>query len=495
MRRLLAVPAAAAVLALAGAGAAAAPASAAITVAKTAADTITVTSTAATPNDTLAYKLTGGKLGIDRAAGESLQPGLGCTGNGTNVTCAVDFITRLVIDLGPGDDAITGTPTLPIGMHVELHGGPGRDTLRGADVSNDLLAGEDGDDVLDGGFGDDTVDGGAGDDVLTANLGADVYRGGSGLDQLTYASYTAPIAVTVGGGAPDGQIGEGDDVGSDVERVDGGSGDDALTGTGGPDQLYGGAGNDTLDGAGGSDVLLGGAGDDALRARDGVADLVSCGDGTDGAVVDQHDSADSCESVDAAAVDGAGPGGPGGVGGGGPGAGVANPAAATDADADGSPRGADCDDHDAAVRPGAREIPANGKDDDCDGLAASLTSPAIALAFADRHGPKTTILTSLSLTGAPRGATVTLTCKAPKKAKGCPFATRTAKARAGKATSFSSKVFKNAKLPVGTVVEARVAAGATTVIRVERLTVRAGARPKRQTSCVNPVTRAALPAC
>jgi hypothetical protein len=73
---------------------AAAPASASISVAKTAADTITVTSMADAPADAITYKLTAGKLGIDRTTGESLAPGLGCTGSATNVTCAVDFITK-----------------------------------------------------------------------------------------------------------------------------------------------------------------------------------------------------------------------------------------------------------------------------------------------------------------------------------------------------------------------------------------------------------------
>ena len=62
----------------------------------------------------------------------------------------------------------------------------------------------------------------------------------------------------------------------------GGDGNDTLTGGAGNDVLSGGTGNDTLTGGGGIDEYFGGDGDDKIVASgDGLAERISCGNGTD----------------------------------------------------------------------------------------------------------------------------------------------------------------------------------------------------------------------
>ena len=90
-------------------------------------------------------------------------------------------------------------------------------------------------------------------------------------------------------------------------------------------------------------MLEGGAGNDEIRARDGVADDVLCGPGTDTAIVDTIDLVTDCETVDASAD------------------------LEPDRDGDGFATPADCDDHNAAIRPGVVDVPENGVDEDCTG--------------------------------------------------------------------------------------------------------------------------------
>jgi hypothetical protein len=135
--------------------------------------------------------------------------------------------------------------------------------------------------------------------------------------------------------------------------VDGGPGDDHITGSSSPDVLHGNEGNDTVEGTGGDDMVYGDEGNDVVNggthrdfvsggpgrdqiegdgslynyndggtdtidARDGEIDQVTCGAGADSVTADSNDVIEGggeCESVDTA---GGSTGGGGGGGGGGP---------------------------------------------------------------------------------------------------------------------------------------------------------------------------------
>jgi Ca2+-binding RTX toxin-like protein len=193
---------------------------------------------------------------------------------------------------GYGDDTLSGGSG-----DDQLDGGPGADRIQGgtgtrdaADYSartnavtasidgspNDGESGE-GDDVeidvegvwgglasdrLTGGSAADDLRGGNGDDWFRGLGGADTMSGGSGQDTADYAERTAGVTVTIDGVAND--AGESDNVGTDVDNLVGGSGDDRLTGSSWGQTLEGGAGDDTLTARAGNDTLRGGTGDDTL---------------------------------------------------------------------------------------------------------------------------------------------------------------------------------------------------------------------------------------
>jgi RTX calcium-binding nonapeptide repeat (4 copies) len=200
--------------------------------------------------------------------------------------------------LGDGDDWITspggwasggdGDDVMTVSFG-DADGGEGNDVLL---VDTGEANGEGGDDLLIGGRGT----GGSGDDRLMVGAG----RGASGDDILSCFPPTASGCYLNGGA--------GDDI------LSGGTRTDRLFGERGRDLLHGGARDDVLDGGAGDDRLIGGPGRDALagradadrlEAREDLSageqakkDGVDCGSGRrDQATVDRRDRVKRCERV------------------------------------------------------------------------------------------------------------------------------------------------------------------------------------------------------
>lgn len=168
----------------------------------------------------------------------------------------------------------------------EVASGRGADFLTGNAGSN-IFSGGDGGDTMVGNEGADTYSGGAGADLLsegnasitTDALDADTYFGGPGVDTVRYFSAQQRVVVDLDDVADDGRDGEGDNVRSDVENLEGGAGNDSLTGNVAPNRLGGKGGGDTLDGKAGDDLLRGEGGFDLL---DGGTESDDCDVGANG---------------------------------------------------------------------------------------------------------------------------------------------------------------------------------------------------------------------
>ncbi len=197
------------------------------------------------------------------------------------------------VDGGAGNDTIIGDSTSNIGSGDDALNGEAGDDLIFADSvgkagsGNDTVDGGDGNDRI---YGDSASADGSGNDILLAGGdGNDVIIGDSGsysgsasdpLDAANFAnSGNGSGNDTIDGGAGDdlitGDATGGNGIGND--KLFGGDGNDEIYGdtvngdlaVGGADRLDGGAGDDALSGDGGDDVLIGGAGDDQLDGGDG----------------------------------------------------------------------------------------------------------------------------------------------------------------------------------------------------------------------------------
>src|SRR5882757_3922139 len=134
-----------------------------------------------------------------------------------------------------------------------LQGGNSHDWLSGS--STNLAANR-----LSGGPGNDVLRGYGGNDALLGGPGNDTMYGGAGTDLVSYADHkpNSPVHASLDGLVNDGGPGESDTIGTDVEDLDGGHGNDTLIGDDGPNVLDASTGNDVINGKGGLDSCLNG---------------------------------------------------------------------------------------------------------------------------------------------------------------------------------------------------------------------------------------------
>jgi Ca2+-binding RTX toxin-like protein len=430
-------------------------------------------------------------------------------------------------DGGPGRDSIAisgGNDDVTGGTGVDtVFMGTGDDTVRLDDVANDgpsgaasnirsdveVVDGGSGSDnlfgnaaanTLRGGSGNDILDGGGGPDELEGGTGADDLSGGADVDRVVYSD-TAAQTISLNDARDDGVAGELDNVHSDIEDVAAGRGNDIVVGSDAANVLDGGDGDDRLTGGGGVDTYLGGAGADTLFARDGLGERVDCGAQTDSGEGDTIDLLVECEGIAVSSalvpdVDGDGVSKPSDCNDDNaairPGAvdiaenGVDEDCSGADAvnldrDGDGFLRPSDCNDADARIHPGVVDIPGNTVDEDClNGPAPfPLLDSAIAVTFT--FSRSFTVFDSVTIRRARAGSTLRMACTG----RGCPFRTRTRKLRRNQRAQTFTRPLGRARLRPGARLELRVTKPGTIGV-VARYTVRAGKAPARTDRCIAP---------
>ena len=171
-------------------------------------------------------------------------------------------------------DVFNGQPDTANG--TVINGTEGDDTLTG-DAGDDTLLGHGGNDLLDGGSGADSMDGGLGDDSYRVDNSGDVIVDSGGFDEVVVEGIgtwtlaaglenlfilNSQVPINAVGNALDNRI----RVEGPSARIEGGGGNDSITGFMSSDTLLGDAGNDTIEGDFGNDLVDGGDGNDRLSA-------------------------------------------------------------------------------------------------------------------------------------------------------------------------------------------------------------------------------------
>jgi Ca2+-binding RTX toxin-like protein len=209
-------------------------------------------------------------------------------GGSDDDTVAVDgpvtpsAVGEVDLDMGLGNDAVTIGGSVNAVTAVADPGGDDRYVINSPTVTsagplslgpgNDFASSQAPNLKLDGGTGNDTLIGagpllgGTGSDVLEPTVlgkSADAGDGPGDIDRLSYERLNdgiivTPLQISIAAGTV--QV-VGDAVPkTGIEQLEGGHGNDTLTGTAAPDVIFGGDGDDVIDGRGGGDTLDGGSG-------------------------------------------------------------------------------------------------------------------------------------------------------------------------------------------------------------------------------------------
>jgi Ca2+-binding RTX toxin-like protein len=225
----------------------------------------------------------------------ALRVSVSYTDNQGTLDTVVSAATGVVGDVfvgTPADDLFTGTAG-----RDNASGLAGADTLNtggGADVANggggaDTINTAGGNDIVIGNGGNDAINTGADNDSIRVGLndGFDAVNGGTGVDEIRALQADTVIGLvslagieTITGGAFAGVTIAGSDAANvlnfsavtltNIGQINGGLGDDTITGSAAADVLLGGGGGDTVNGGPGDDTVTGGAGDDTMNGGAGL---------------------------------------------------------------------------------------------------------------------------------------------------------------------------------------------------------------------------------
>lgn len=228
------------------------------------------------------------------AAGESITDTAGndkviFNGTGTlvlnNLVTGIDQITIGQTTASINVGGVNASTVVSNGLIISgnaaantIIGTVGSDLILGG-AGNDVINGGNGDDLIVGGLGADSLSGGAGDDFISNGEAVDSIDGGAGYDNMTLnASYvqannaglvgveqidlqnSGSINLNLTGQTEGFRIYDNDYA----STITGGSGNDAIIGSGGIDSFKGGAGNDVIYGSQQDALIDGGLGSDTL---------------------------------------------------------------------------------------------------------------------------------------------------------------------------------------------------------------------------------------